>query len=183
MGTVREVAGARGDVARFLVAYWLYIDGVDTVIRMAVDYGLSLGLPTRTLIAALLLTQFVGFPAAVAFGRFGQHFGSKTGILVGLTAYVGITAWGARMTRPWEFFALAVMVVLVQGGVQALSRAFYARLVPPERSAEYFGFYNMLGKFAVVLGPTLMGLTGLVTGSARASIVAVALLWRVRAPA
>ncbi|GAB4267411.1 MAG: MFS transporter [Deferrisomatales bacterium] len=171
----------------FLVGYWLYIDGVDTIVRMAVDYGLSLGFAPGDLIRALLLTQFVGFPAAILFGKLGERIGAKAGILVGIGVYVGVTAWGYQMSQAWEFYALAATIGLVQGGVQALSRSFYARLVPPGQAAEFFGFYNMLGKFAAVLGPVLMGWVGVVTGNPRAAIFAVtalllagaACLWRV----
>jgi len=141
----------------FLIAYWCYIDGVDTVIRMAVDYGKSLGFGTAALITALLITQFVGFPCAVFFGFLGKKIGPKKGIYITLLVYLFVCAWGALMQKESEFYILAILVGTVQGGVQALSRSFFARMVPRDKSAEYFGFYNMLGKFAVVLGPVLMG--------------------------
>jgi UMF1 family MFS transporter len=173
--TFGRVASLR-PVWMFLLAYWLYIDGVDTVIRMAVDYGLSLGLPASSLTLALLIVQFVGFPAALAFGRLGDAIGSKRAILIGIGVYVGITAWGYAMDSAAEFYALAVMVGLVQGGVQALSRSFYSRLIPPDEAGEFFGFYNMLGKFAAIVGPTLMGAVSLWTGSARLSILSISVL-------
>ncbi len=145
----------------FLLAYWLYIDGVDTIIRMAVDYGLSLGFETGDLITALLLVQFIGFPAALLFGRLGQSWGVQRSLYLGLAVYVGITLWGAFMQHRWEFFGLAAAIGLVQGGVQALSRSYFAALVPAEHSAEFFGFYNMMGKFAVIIGPAMMGGVGL----------------------
>ena len=160
----------------FLLGYWLYIDGVDTIIRMAVDYGLSLGFSSQALITALLITQFVGFPAALAYGYLGQRIGAKRGILFGLLIYVAVTVFGYYMDSEPEFYILAVVVGLVQGGVQALSRSFYSRLIPAEKSAEFFGFYNMLGKFAAVIGPTLMGAVGKLTGSHRVAILSIALL-------
>lgn len=160
----------------FLAAYWLYIDGVDTIVRMAVDYGLSLGFESSTLITALLITQFVGFPAAVGYGYLGKRVGAKRGILLGLLVYVGVTIYGATMQSATEFYVLATVIGLVQGGVQALSRSMYSRLIPAERAAEYFGFYNMLGKFAAVIGPTLMGTVGVLTGSSRMSILSIAIL-------
>ena len=161
----------------FLIAYWLYIDGVDTFVRMAVDYGMSLGLRRNSLIVALLITQFVSFPAAIAFGKLGQKLGAKTGILIGMVVYVAVTVWGSLMRTEAEFYALAVAVGLVQGGVQSLSRSLYARIIPQNKAAQFFGFYNMLGKFAAVIGPVLMGWVGLATGNPRYSILAVALLF------
>jgi UMF1 family MFS transporter len=170
--TFRHVRAIR-PVLLFLMAYWLYIDGVDTIILMAVAFGKSLGFESNHLVRALLITQFIGFPSAIVFGRVGQKLGARTGIFIGLGVYVLVTFWGFFMNETWEFYALAVAVGLVQGGVQALSRSFYARLIPADKSGEFFGFYNMLGKFAAVLGPTLMGWVGLLTGSPRWSILAV----------
>jgi len=161
----------------FLIAYWLYIDGVDTIVRMAVDYGMSLGFPADSLIVALLIVQFVGFPAAILFGKLGEKLGTKTSILLGLGVYIGVTVWGRFMDSPGEFYVLAVAIGLVQGGVQSLSRAFYSRIIPANRAAEFFGFYNMLGKFAAVIGPVLMGLVGVLTGNPRHSILAIAVLF------
>jgi UMF1 family MFS transporter len=176
IATFREVRRLR-TVILFLLAYWLYIDGVDTIIRMAVDYGMALGFGRNGLILALLITQFVGFPAAIAFGRIGSRLGAKTGILIGIGVYILVTVWAFFMDSSWEFYALAVTIGLVQGGVQALSRSFYARLIPPEKSAEFFGFYNMLGKFAAVIGPVLMGWVGVVTGNPRLGILSIVVLF------
>jgi len=145
----------------FLLAYWFYIDGVDTIIRMAVDYGMSLGFDRNNLILALLIVQFVGFPAALVFGKLGQSWGVRKSIYLAICIYMLVTLWGAMMTRPQEFYILAIVIGMVQGGIQALSRSYYARLIPRNRSAEYYGFYNMLGKFAAIIGPGLMGFVGL----------------------
>lgn len=161
----------------FLIGYWLYIDGVDTIVVMAVDYGMSLGFDSNSLIVALLITQFVGFPAALVFGRLGERIGSKISILVAIAVYVGVTLWAYQMTSITEFYALAVTVGLVQGGIQALSRSMYSRLIPQDKSAEFFGFYNMLGKFAAVLGPLLMGWVGLISGSPRVGILSLIVLF------
>ncbi len=161
----------------FLVAYWLYIDGVDTIVRMAVDYGLTLGFDANGLIVALLITQFVGFPAAILFGQLGERLGPRQGIYIAIGVYLVIILWAYQMDQVWEFYLLAVAIGLVQGGIQALSRSFYARLIPRDKPAEFFGFYNMLGKFAAVLGPLMMGLVSVVTGSPRLSILSVALLF------
>jgi UMF1 family MFS transporter len=145
----------------FLLAYWFYIDGVDTVIRMAVDYGLSIGFSSNDLIVALLMVQFIGFPATLVFGWLGQKWGVRKSIFLAITIYMAITIWGTMMKRPIEFYLLAVFVGLVQGGIQALSRSYYSRLIPPGQSGEFFGFYNMLGKFATIIGPVLIGLVSL----------------------
>jgi len=148
-------------VSLFLVAYWFYIDGVDTIIRMAVDYGMSLGFRSNDLILALLVVQFVGFPAALAYGKLGQKWGARKGIFLAIGLYMLITLGGVMIEERWHFYALAIAIGLVQGGIQALSRSFYATLIPKEQSAEFFGFYNMLGKFATIFGPALMGGVGL----------------------
>ena len=148
-------------VLLFLCAYWLYIDGVDTIIRMAVDYGMSLGFAANDLLLALLVTQFVGFPAALAFGHLGQRIGPRKGIYIAIAVYVAATFWGISMTRKEEFYVLAIVIGLVQGGIQALSRSYYARLIPADKPAEFYGFYNMLGKFAAIIGPMLIGGVGL----------------------
>jgi UMF1 family MFS transporter len=149
----------------FLLAYWFYIDGVDTIIRMAVDYGLSLGFASSDLILALLIVQFVGFPAALVFGKLGERWGARKSIYLTIFIYMAVTLWGAMMTRKTEFYILAVAIGLVQGGIQALSRSYYSRLIPENQAAEYYGFYNMLGKLAVIMGPALMGLVGLIVKS------------------
>jgi UMF1 family MFS transporter len=189
MATARAVRG-QPLLLQFLLAYWLYIDGVNTVIKMAVNYGLSLGLESSDLLGALLLTQFIGFPAALVFGRVGERMGARAGVLIGLAVYAVITIWAYFLDSALEFYLMAATLGLVQGGVQSLSRSLYGRLVPEGKSAEYFGFYNMVGKFGTVLGPALMGALALAANSTRASILALlllfvgggVLLWRVRLP-
>ncbi|MFQ5739482.1 MAG: MFS transporter [Acidobacteriota bacterium] len=161
----------------FLIGYWLYIDGVDTIVRMAVDYGLSLGFESESLIVALLLTQFVGFPAAIAFGKIGEKWGPKRGIFICIAVYIGVTVWAVFLDQVSEFYGIAMAVGLVQGGIQALSRSYYTRLIPANKTAEFFGFYNMLGKFAAVIGPIMMGWVGVITGSSRLSILSIILLF------
>ena len=146
----------------FLLAYWFYIDGVDTIIRMAVDYGLSLGFEPNDLIVALLLVQFVGFPAALVFGKLGERWGVRKAIYLAIGIYMCITVGGTMITRKEEFYVLAAFIGLVQGGIQALSRSYYSRLIPKNQAAEYYGFYNMLGKFAAIIGPALMAIVGLI---------------------
>ena len=173
--TLRHVRQLR-IVLLFLVAYWLYIDAVSTIIRMAVDYGMALGFKPTSLIVALLITQFVGFPAALAFGVIGTRWGTKQGILLGLAVYSGVAIWGFFMQQEWEFYVLASAIGLVQGGVQSLSRSLYSRLIPSHQAAEFFGFYNMWGKFAAIIGPVLMGWVGLLTGNPRFGVLALVIL-------
>jgi UMF1 family MFS transporter len=164
-------------VFTFLLGYWLYIDGVDTIVKMAVDYGLSIGFDEKGLLLALLITQFVGFPSALAFGKLGEKLGAKTWILIGIGVYTVITIWAYFMSRETEFYMLAAAIGLVQGGVQSLSRSLYARIIPQNKSAEFFGFYNMLGKFATVIGPFMMGWVGNTFGNSRLGILSIIVLF------
>jgi UMF1 family MFS transporter len=187
--TIRHVMQDR-TLLMFLLAYWFYIDGVNTVMKMAVDYGLSLGFAQGSLILALLITQFIGFPAALLFGWLGQRIGARTGIFIAIAVYAGATLYAYFLDSEQEFYALAVVVGLVQGGIQSLSRSFYGRLVPEGKAGEFFGFYNMMGKAAAVLGPLLTGVTALITEDSRFAILSLvvlfviggALLTRVRMP-
>lgn len=178
-----ELKGTLGQIRQyrvivlFLAAYWLYIDGVNTVIKMAVDYGLSLGFPSSSLITALLLTQFVAFPAALLFGWLGERLGTRFALLIGIGVYVAVTAWGYFLDNVLEFYAMAAVIGLVQGGVQSLSRSLYGRLVPPNKSGEFFGFFNMMGKSAAIMGPVLMGWVGLITSSSRLAILSIVVLF------
>ncbi len=174
--TFREIRKLKV-VFLFLLGYWLYIDGVDTIILMAVDYGMSIGLSSTSLILALFITQCVGCPAALVFGKIGEKMGAKTGIVIGIGVYVAVTIWGSFMRREAEFYILAVIIGLVQGGVQSLSRSFYAKIVPKNKAAEFFGFYNMLGKFAAVMGPIFIGWVSFLTGNPRYSILTLLLLF------
>jgi UMF1 family MFS transporter len=170
--TIRSVLDDR-PVLNFLLAYWLYIDGISTVQIMATDFGAKLGFTTATLITALLLVQFIAFPFAILFGRLGDRIGPRRAIYVGLAVFVAISVYAYFMRSEWQFYVLAGVFGTVQGGVQALSRSYFSTLIPRERAGEYFGFYNMLGKFAAVLGPLVMGVVAISTGNQRLSIVAL----------
>ncbi len=167
----------------FLVAYWIYIDGVNTVIKTAVFFGdRVLGLEQGALITALLLTQFVAFPAALGFGWLGQRIGAKPGILIGIAVYLAALVYAWRFLEDEsDFYVLAVAIGLVQGGVQSLSRSLYARLVPPSKTAEFFGFFNMVGKFATLFGPLLIAFTPMIIprSSERDGIFSLTLLFLV----
>ena len=161
----------------FLVAYWCYIDGVDTIIRMATDYGTALGFPSESLIVALLITQFVAFPAAILYNLFGKKIGTKQAILVAIAAYAMIAILGFFMSKVIHFYILAVIIGLFQGGIQALSRSYYSRLIPQNQSSQFYGFFNMLGKFAAIIGPLLVGIVTLITGQQRYGIVSLIILF------
>lgn len=161
----------------FLVAYWFYIDGVNSVFKLAVGFGLAVGLPSSALLVALLVTQFVAFPAALAFGWLGERLGPRAGITLGLAVYIGVVVYAAFITRPWQFFLLAVLVGLVQGGTQSLSRSLYARLVPPEDSAAFFGIYGLMGKFSAVIGPLIVAVVQTATGNPHLAVSAIGVLF------
>jgi UMF1 family MFS transporter len=177
-GTLSEVRRLR-TVGLFLLAYWLYIDGVDTIIRMAVDYGMSLGFPSSALITALLIVQFIAFPATLLYQRIALCLGVKKAILIAIGGYCIVTFFACFMEQQWHFYALAAGIALFQGSVQALSRSLYARLIPANKAAEFYGFYNMLGKFAAVLGPVTLGVMTILTGNIRYGISSILILFLV----
>lgn len=161
----------------FLVAYWLYIDGVDTVILMAIDYGMALGFNSNNLILALLIVQFVGFPATLLFAKLAQTWDTKKAIFLAIGMYLFIITWAVVMRDVREFYILAVMIALVQGGIQALSRSFYSKMIPHDYTAEFFGFYNFLGKFATILGPLLVAVVALISESSRIAIGSISIFF------
>jgi MFS transporter, UMF1 family len=164
-------------VALFLLGYWFYIDGVDTIIRMAVVYGTSLDFKAESLIIALLLTQFVAFPATILYNKLAKKIGVRNAVLIAIIAYCVITILGYFMTNEIHFYLLACMIGCFQGGIQALSRSLYSRLIPKEKAAQFYGFYNMLGKFAAVIGPLLMALVTVYTGNVRSGILSILILF------
>jgi UMF1 family MFS transporter len=176
--TVRE-ARAHKRLWRFLLAYWVYNDGIGTVIKMAGAYGAELGIPLSHMLGAFLLTQAVGVPATLAFGRLAARVGPKRGIEIALAGYVAITVVGFFMHAAWQFWMLAALVGLVQGGAQALSRSLYARLLPAGREAEYFSFFDVSGRMAGIAGPVVFALLTSAFGSGRAGIGAVLLFFAV----
>jgi len=184
--TFREVRRYR-HLALFLVAFWFYNDGISTIMKMATAYGDEIGIGLEHLIGALVLTQFVGFPCALLFGRFGERIGAKRAVLLGIGVYTAICLGGYFMRTPMHFYLLAGLVGTVQGGTQALSRSLFASMVPRHKTAEMFGFFSTSAKFAGIIGPLLFGVVSQVTGESRLSIVALvilfvlgaAILWRV----
>ena len=173
LGTLRELRAYRSAFL-LLLAFLLYNDGIQTIIRMATIYGTGIGLPEGAMIAALLLTQFIGVPCAVLFGMLADRVGAKTGIFLGLSVYLMITVLGYFMTTATHFFALAILVGMVQGGTQALSRSLFASMVPRHKSSEFFAFFGVFERYAGVLGPALFAIVVEQTGSGRSAILAVA---------
>ena len=154
----------------FLLAFFCYIDGVYTIIDMATAYGTALGLDTTGLLLALLLTQVVAFPSALVFGRLSARYPSTTLIPICVAAYAGIAVFAFFLASQWQFWVLAVIVGMFQGGVQALSRSHFARIIPPEKSGEYFGLFDICGKGASFLGTMIVSVGTQLTGSANVGV-------------
>lgn len=165
----------------FLLAYFFYIDGVNTIIKMSVDYGMAIGFKPEGLILAILIVQFVGFPATLVFGWVAGKIGAKRSLFICISVYTMGTVWAYFMTKEYEFYVLAVMIGLVQGGIQSISRAVFARMIPQDQSGEFFGFYNMLGKFSAVLGPLLIAVVSLISRDPRDAILSVIVLFLIGA--
>lgn len=166
----------------FLVAFFFYIDGVHTIFKMAVDFALAINLESGDLIKAIILVQFVGFPATLLFAKLPKMIGLKNSLFLGIFIYSIICFVGAFISTATHFFIMAFVLGCVQGGVQALSRSCYATLIPEKKMAsEYFGFYNMFGKFSAVLGPFLVGLTSLISKNSRVSLIAIFVLFLIGA--
>ena len=161
----------------FLLAFFCYIDGVYTIIDMATAYGTALGLDTTGLLLALLLTQIVAFPSALIFGRLSAKYPSTTLIPVCIAAYAGIALFAFFLTQQWQFWVLAFVVGMFQGGVQALSRSHFAKIIPPEKSGEYFGLFDICGKGASFLGTMIVSVGSQLTGSANVGVGSIAVLF------
>lgn len=161
----------------FLLAYFFYIDGVDTIIKMATSYGTALGLSSTVLLLVLLFTQFVAFPFALLYGKLAEKYGAKTMIYVGVIIYLGICIYAYFIKSAIDFWILAFLVGTSQGGIQGISRSYFAKIVPKENSNEYFGFYNIFGKFAAILGPFLVGIITQLTGEVRNGVLSLIILF------
>ena len=176
METFRELRTYR-QAFLMLVAFLLYNDGIQTIIRMASIYGAEIGIDRNAQIAAFVLVQFVGVPCSFAFGALAGRIGPKPALMMGLVVYVGISVLGYFMRTTWHFFALAILVGTVQGGSQALSRSLFARMIPKHKSSEYFGFFAVFEKFAGIAGPALFALSVTWFGSSRLAVLSVILFF------
>lgn len=161
----------------FLIAYFFYIDGVDTIIGMASSYGTDLGISMVSLLIILLLTQFVAFPFTILYGRLAEKVGAKKLLYVGIITYIIICIYGYFITTTLGFWILAMAVGSAQGGIQAISRSFFGKMVPKENANEFFGFYNIFGKFAAIIGPFLVAIITQATGQTRNGILSLIVLF------
>ncbi|MFK3937411.1 MFS transporter [Alkalihalobacillus sp. NPDC078783] len=161
----------------FLLAYFFYIDGVGTIIKMSTAYGTDLGIDATSLLLILFLTQVVAAPFAILYGRLAQRFTGKKMLYVGIVVYIVVCIYALFMNSAFDFWVLAMLVATSQGGIQALSRSYYAKLIPKDRANEFFGFYNIFGKFAAVMGPLLLAVTTQATGSSTTGVFSLILLF------
>ena len=176
INTFKEIK-AHKSIFIFLIAYFFYIDGVHTIISMATTYGTDLGISMTSLLVILLLTQFVAFPFTIIYGKLSKRFGAKNLIYAGIITYTLICCYAYFIKSTFDFWILAMAVGSAQGGIQAISRSYFAKLVPKEKSTEFFGFYSIFGKFAAILGPFLVGIVTQITGKTNNGIVSLIVLF------
>lgn len=176
-GTMREIWSNRA-IRYYMIAYFFYIDGVHTIIKLSTSYGTDLGIDSTQLVLALLVTQIVAFPSAIIYGRLSGRFGTRRMLLIAIAAYFGITLFAAFFLRSaTEFWFLAILVGMFQGGIQALSRSEFGKLCPKDRANEYFGFFDIFGKYAAVLGTFLVGTITAFTGNSSLGVLSIAALF------
>ena len=177
VGTCKKIARDKR-LLMYMLAFFFYIDGVHTIITMSTSYGTDLGIDSTQLVLALLVTQFVAFPSAIAYGRLAGRFGTKRMLLIAVFAYFCITLFAAFFLRSAaEFWVLAVCVGLFQGGIQALSRSEFGKLIPKENANEYYGFFDIFGKYATIMGTLLVSMFTQLTGSSSYGVLSVAVLF------
>ena len=167
--TLTDIKGQK-HIFMYLLAFFFFIDGVYTIIDMATAYGSALGLDTQGLLLALLVTQIVAFPCALLFGALSKRYPTDLLMKICIAAYIGIALFAVQLDKQWEFWLLAVLVGMFQGAIQALARSYFAKIIPPEKSGEYFGIYDICGKGASFLGTTLVGVVAQLTGNASAGV-------------
>jgi MFS transporter, UMF1 family len=161
----------------FLIAYFFYIDGVDTIIKMSTAYGTDLGISATNLLIILLVTQFVAFPFALLYGKLAEKYRAKNMLYIGIIVYTIICIYAYFMKTTLDFWILAMLVGTSQGGIQALSRSYFGKLIPKENANEFFGFYNIFGKFAAIMGPLLLGIVAQVTGKTTNGVFSIIILF------
>ena len=175
--TVREM-WSNPAIKYYMIAYFFYIDGVHTIIKLSTSYGTDLGISSTQLVLALLVTQFVAFPSAIIYGRLSSKYGTRRMLLIAIAAYFGITLFASFFLRTAaEFWILAILVGMFQGGIQALSRSEFGKLCPKDRANEYFGFFDIFGKYAAILGTFLVGTLTALTGNSSLGVLSIAILF------
>lgn len=174
--TLRDIKKEK-KIFLYLLAFFFFIDGVYTIIEMATAYGSALGLDTTGLLLALLVTQIVAFPCALIFSRFSKRYETTKLIKVCIAAYTLIALFAIQLDKQWEFWFLAVMVGMFQGAIQALARSYFAKIIPAEKSGEYFGIYDICGKGASFMGTTLVGIVAQITSVANAGVAIIAVMF------
>lgn len=175
-GTIKEMWSNKA-IKYYMIAYFFYIDGVHTIIKLSTSYGTELGIDSTQLVLALLVTQFVAFPSAIIYGRLSSKYGTRKMLLIAIAAYFGITLFAALFLRTAaEFWVLAILVGMFQGGIQALSRSYYGKIIPKDHANEYYGFYDIFGKTASIIGTFLVATTTSLTGNASLGVLSIAVL-------
>ena len=174
--TLRDIKKHK-NIFLYLLSFFFFIDGVYTIIEMATAYGSALGLDSQGLLLALLVTQLVAFPCALIFSVLSKKFDTDFLIKICIAAYTGIALFAIQLDKQWEFWLLAVLVGMFQGAIQALSRSYFAKIIPAEKSGEYFGIYDICGKGASFMGTTLVGLVAQITNVANAGVAIISVMF------